>query len=448
MPNPPPLTAIAAAFALILAAGGASAAPVETLQGQSADGATWAIERPETWNGAVLLYARGYSPQARRPPATAPGDLRAELLARGYGLAASSYPQGGWAVEGAVPAQIAALDAFQARFGKPKRVIAWGNSMGGLVSIALAERRPDRIDGALPSCGSISGALGMMNQALDGAFAFKTLLAAGSEIRLTRIDDDMANGARARAMLAKAQETPEGRARIALAGVFAGLPAWSDNTAPEPAATDYTAQQRQAAKTFVMGVFFPRVDQETRAGGGFSWNTGVDYARQLQLSGRRAYVEALYSEAGLDLARDLAALNTAERVSADPRAIAYMRANYTPTGRLRTPVLSYHTTGDGMTMPNKQRAYGEIVAGAGAGGMFRGVYVRRAGHCTFTAAENLAALETLEDRLATGRWRVTPDQLNARVQAAGGPASFATHQPFPFMRPCSGREARCAGEPR
>ena len=50
-----------------------------------------------------------------------------------------------------------------------------------------------------------------------------------------------------------------------------------------------------------MGTFLPRGDQESRAGPGYSWTTGIDYRRQLQLSGRRALVAALYRKAGLPL---------------------------------------------------------------------------------------------------------------------------------------------------
>ena len=49
--------------------------------------------------------------------------------------------------------------------------------MGGLVTTALAEGRGTPIHGGIAFCPSIGGALGMMNMALDGAFAFRTLAA-------------------------------------------------------------------------------------------------------------------------------------------------------------------------------------------------------------------------------------------------------------------------------
>ena len=56
-------------------------------------------------------------------------------------------------------------------------MIAWGSSMGGQVSVALLEQSPDVFDAALPLCGSIAGAIPMLNASLDGTYALKTLLA-------------------------------------------------------------------------------------------------------------------------------------------------------------------------------------------------------------------------------------------------------------------------------
>src|SRR5690606_10248779 len=131
------------------------------------------------------------------------------------------------------------LDAFAAASGKtPERTLAWGMSMGGLVSVALAEGHGDRIDGALAMCSSMGGALGMMNMALDGAYALDVLLDADDEIRIVNIDDDVSNGAAARAVVDAARTSPDGLARLTLVGVLAGLPGWTSPRSPEPAADD------------------------------------------------------------------------------------------------------------------------------------------------------------------------------------------------------------------
>lgn len=380
-------------------------------------GARWSAEVPPNWNGTLLLYSRGYSPSAGNPDA-APKQHRQALLDAGYAIAGSDYGSGGWALEQAVPAQRATIAAFAAKHGKPKRVIAWGSSMGGLVSTALAEAKGSGIDGAAPMCASIGGSLGMMNMALDGAYAFRTLVAPDAGIRVTGIDDDRINSKRVADALAEAAKTPQGRARIALAGVLAGIPDWTSRDKPQPAPTDYAAQGAEIAKSFVMGVYLPRTDQEARAGGIFSWNTGIDYRAQLARSGRRAMVEALYRNAGLKLDADLATLNAGKRIAADPRAVAYMRANYTPNARPLVPLVAVQTIGDGLTAPALQRGYAEA-----ARGDVKSLYVNAAGHCTFDTATVLATIRYLDTRIATGKWPQTP-------------ATFVPHQPAPMLRPC------------
>jgi pimeloyl-ACP methyl ester carboxylesterase len=415
----------------------AGASSTEVIDGQHPRGEPWRLEKPANWNGTLLLYSHGYSPVATSvPPQTAPRGMHDQLVAEGYALAASAYTGTGWALEEAPRDQLEVVDAFTKRFGKPTRTIAWGDSMGGLVTLALAERQAVRFDGALPMCGSVSGSLGMLNTALDGAFAFRTLLAPDSDIRVVRVDDDRANATRVTSVLASAWSTPQGRARVLLAATLAQLPHWSDPTAPEPAPDDFAAQAEQIRKTFVMGVFVPRVDQERRAGGLYSWNNGIDYRDQLQRSGRITFVRHFYELAGLDMERDLAALNSAPRITADPGAVAYMRANYVPSGSLPVPVLTLHTSGDGLTIPATHGGLRTISRDAGRERQLAQLWVRRAGHCTFTSTEIRAALGVLERRLDTGEWPSAPP-----------PPTFTDYQPEMLLRGCGARPGSCAGEP-
>jgi len=417
------------------------------LEGTLPSGALWRARLPVHWNGTLLLYSHGYSP-AVRPPLLAPAHLEEWLLAHGYALAASSYSRAGWALAEAVPDQLATLDALHAQAIVPRQTLAWGESMGGLVTIALAEQAPRRIDGALPACGSIAGSLGMMNMALDGAFAFVTLVAPGQGIELVGVHDDRANGRRAQAALDEAMRSPAGRARVALAGTLAGLPGWTQPDAAQPEERDPDAQLGQLAQSFVMGVLLPRVDQEQRAGGVFSWNTGIDYRAQLAMSGRRSWVESFYRAAGLDLEQDLDTLAAAARIAGNPAAVSYMRDHYVPFAQPQVPVLSYHTIGDGLTSPSMQTAYGLAVRRNGRADRFSALWIRGAGHCAISPAEHVAALQTLQLRLRTGRWDVDPKRLDARAEATGlGSGRFVSFDAPAFLRPCVRTMPRCAGEP-
>jgi pimeloyl-ACP methyl ester carboxylesterase len=430
------LLLIAALGLLVLAlpASAADPAPVHA-EGVLADGALWTIDKPTAWNGVLLVWSHGYAARLGAPE-DAPRDMKTWALAQGYALAASSYARPGWALEQAAPDQVGVMQVFAERFGQPRRTIAWGDSMGGLVTTALAEQYPGRLSGAVVGCGSIGGAVGMMNMALDGAFAFKTLLAPGSDIALVRIADDRANAARVQAVIDVAQTSPAGRARMALASALAQEVGWTDPNAPEPAADDFEGREAQAARSFAMGVFLPRSDQELRAGGVFSWNTGVDYADQLRRSGQEPLVRALYAKANLDLGADLAVLAQAPRIAADPAAVAYMAAHYSPSGDLRIPMLTLHTVGDGLTSPANEAAYAETTRAAGRSAMLAQVFVKGAGHCAFTPAERGGALKTLEARLDDGRWSASVGDVQARSAALNlGAARFIDDQPPVFLRP-------------
>jgi pimeloyl-ACP methyl ester carboxylesterase len=402
-------------------------------EGRLDNGALWAAVVPDEWNGALLLWSRSWRPDQGQAEA-APSAAEAALLARGYALAGSSYSAGGWALAEAVPDQLATLDAFAAASGRmPERTLAWGMSMGGLVSVALAERHGDRIDGALPICSSMGGALGMMNMGLDGAYALDVLLDVDESIRVVNIDDDMANGAAARAIVEVARASPEGLARLSLVGVLAGLPGWTLPRSPEPAADDFAAQAQQMADFVPSGVLLPRAEQEDRAQGVYSWNEGVDYAALLDRSGRRALVEALYAQAGLDLEADLERLNAAPRVAADPAASAYMRDNYTPDARPEVPVLAVQKKGDGVTSPSLQRAYADAALERVGPDMIQSLWLDGAGHCNFSPEEIVASVDALARRVREGRWQEPA-------------APFVEHEPAPMPRVCF-RDGPCDGYP-
>jgi hypothetical protein len=189
-------------------------------------------------------------------------------------------------------------------------------------------------------------------------------------------------------------------------------------------------------------LFLLRAELEARAGGNPSWNTGVNYRTQLAHSVNQDEVVALYAQAGLNLDADLAALQNAPRIAADPAAVDYLKQNIVFNGQIQMPVLTLHTTGDGLVPVEDEQAYASVVRSAGNNSLLREVFVHRAGHCTFTPAETIAALDTLLMRLDTGQWRSTAaDVLEARAAALGAlniaPPAYVQFQPAKFLRPFS-----------
>jgi Prolyl oligopeptidase family len=414
------------------------------------DGAPYQIDVPQPWNGTLVLWSHGYeapAPGPRQTPADAPDPASKQwLLSHGYALAGSGYSKQGYAIQEALHDQTALLDHFDTLpFGHPRRTIAWGGSLGGIITAGLLQREPWRFSGAIPLCGVLAGSVGVWNQSLDAEFAFKTLLAPDSPLRVVDITNPGLNYSLAIQTLTAAQATPQGRARLALAAAMGDVPGWYTPGSPEPAPTDYPAQE---ANQFLWDqnpdfafAFYLRQELEARAGGNPSWNTGVDYRRQLGRSAGRDEVKALYRAAGLDLDADLRTLAQAPRIEADPAAVAYLARNITFDGRIARPVLTEHTTGDGLVVDENEQAYAQVVRSAGRSSLLRQTFVHRAGHCSFTSAELLAGFTTMVRRLDTGRWgdSTEPRRMNTTAASFGGPSAFVDYRPGPFLRPFQGR---------
>ncbi|MFN2627780.1 MAG: hypothetical protein ABR569_03980 [Gaiellaceae bacterium] len=424
--------------------------------GPSSRGGQYAIEAPAEWNGTLLLFTRGLPMSRDDRPFDARDPLVANLLADGYAVAGVGGPMF-WPLEQTFANATALLDRFEAEVGKPERTIAWGFSIGGIMTAGLVELFPERLSGALPLCGNLAGAVGIHNRELDMAFVVQALLGPDSGLEIARISDPAGNLRVASGLLEDAQRSPQGRARLGLAAAVGGIPGWYDPHSAEPAADDYAERLRNQVRWFeepgFLVFFMMRADVERQAGGNPSWNDGVDYGDLLSRSAGRAEVEALYGTAGLDLAADLGALAAAPRVAADPEAVAYLERHIVFSGDLGgVPVLTLHTTGDGLVQPDNEDAYRDVVESAGQQELLRQLYLHRGGHCTHSIAEFLVSLRALETRIETGEWpTLEPETLNAAAAAlgeelnvlsrGGGAAApaFVDFEPGAFSRPHDAR---------
>jgi pimeloyl-ACP methyl ester carboxylesterase len=457
--------AVTAVLILSVAQTSRAQASLTTKTGTLSDGATYLIEVPSDWNGTLFLYSHGYVTPGSPNPATDVGDpaTRAFMLANGFALAGSSYATTGWAIHEALSDQIALLDVFDSIFGHPVSTIAWGHSLGGIITAGLIQRNPNRFSAAQPMCGVLSGGVATWNTALDGEYAFQTLLAPGTGLQLVNITNPDANLTLAEQILAGAQATPQGRARIALAAALSDVPGWFVPTSPEPAPTDFASQESNQF-LWDQQVDFPfifafRAELEARAGGNVSWNTDVDYRVQFLKSVDRDEVWALYQTAGLSLERDLDTLNETARIKANPSAVQYLEQNIIFDGQINIPVLTMHTKGDGLVVVENETAYKDVVDRVDDNQRFlRQTFVDRAGHCAFTPAETIAAVETLLKRLETGQWpSIEANLLNGDAAALGPdfnvytvngavvpvPPAFLDFTPAPYLRPFDVFTALC-----
>jgi pimeloyl-ACP methyl ester carboxylesterase len=175
------------------------------------------IRMPEKFNGTVMLFSHGYrfgvpvpaafaGPTAlnlignpnytatqvpglaanfgtdtafagNNNPQVAPNEkVAANLLAQGYALVGAGYARQGWAVaEGVEAGENLIRLVNSGAVPRTKQIVTWGESMGGNISVVLAERNPKRVAGVLPLCGAFSGPVELFSSAMTALFTWKAL---------------------------------------------------------------------------------------------------------------------------------------------------------------------------------------------------------------------------------------------------------------------------------
>ncbi len=430
------------ALALIVAQPAGASTVSASYTGTTSDGGIWVADVPADFNGTVLLYSHGFGPPVA---ADAPDPTTKQaLLDRGYALAGSSYDPNGswWALSSARRDQYETLAAVEPHLPTPpQHVIAFGTSMGGLISELEAENPEGRIDGALTTCGIVAGAIQLNNYQLDGEYALSRLLAPAQAIKLIHFSsqaDGLATGKAFDAVAQGAEKTAAGRARLALAMAFMNVSTWAPNE-QMPAANDYLRQEQEqydiqftGAMSAMDFVEFARYSLEQASGGNGAWTAGVDFARLLRHSSYAKEVRALYRAAGLSLTSDLSTLTAGANIKADTRAVRWLQSTSVPTGRIQVPELDLHTISDQLVPVQQENYYAHTVRAAGTSSLLRQDFVQRQLHCNFMPAELVAGVLAIQHRVDTGHWGAVarPAQLEATALRLDlGPAAFIPYRP-------------------
>jgi len=384
----------------------------QEVSGALPDGTLYLIRVPDNWN-RVVISDLDYRSRANGP-------FYQALLEKGYGLSGTARRadrRDTWDAADDVARVQMVLSIFKSHFGEPDRVIAYGRSAGGGAAMNTAELHPDTTDGAVAICATTPYLTA--NQIFDFFSTLKALL--GPDDDTLKIHDIPADAsaivARWRDVLEAARQTPEGRARIALAFTIAQYPAFG-SPGGESLDQKNTKELEAAFSSTVMSLLsrLATIYEFERVPGVLA-NDGADYAEYFR-NGDPMYKKAvreLYRNAGLDLERDIEQVNAAPRLPVDMAAAKEWLENpgRTPEGNPPVPLLRMHTTGD-LTIPQEQvQVYTDQVKKNGKMPLYRTVTVDRGGHCTFTTGEELAAVEVMMSRLDTGRWGDTsPSKMN------------------------------------
>jgi hypothetical protein len=420
------------------------------------DGAAFEILMPETWNGTLLLYSHGYRQSEATPPdfeepsteaepapgwSTGPKMLGEALLDQGYALAGSAYKSNGWAVADGVEAGEALHQHFVDEVADPDRTYVWGDSLGGLITQLLAERNPEWVTGAAPLCGVLAGPTANLDLALDVSYATKTLLA--PEIELSAYDswDDAVASWQTGydAVIAAGSDVAAGVPKILLVAALVDAPA-ATRTYDGSSVESQVRAKAEATLTALGYATYGRYEIEQRFGGNPSTNADVDYASRVSQE-ERSLIDTVGGAGTTDTL--LAQLETGERLVADDAARRAFADSGTPTGAVKDPTITLHTTADPLVLVQNETVFrGRAASNAERSGDLVQLYSAPpatydqadgapfgAGHCNFSMDERLGVIALL-DRWARGGVYPAPGAVTA---AMGGDTGLElNYKPGPW----------------
>ena len=389
-----------------------TASGVTTCLGATSDTAPYMLMTPANFNGTVYLYSHGYRNNVPLPatlsaatgfpttvvntPEPAPGgnaQIIGTLLAKGYAVMGSGFARQGWNADSAIKTNVELIGVFKKQYPKTTKVVAWGNSLGGFITQALAEKYPDLISAAAPLC-MASDVTPLMTMAGDALWGIKTFFdptikgggysagAAGYAEAMGDLGKVLTVAGAMSAAIAANPTAPAwpatstvpaalkavpSRSALVLVGLMAGLPMQSahfDSTSapaglPASNALSFQLAINPALATLenvtnaaAVGVLFA-LDIEQQAGGAVFDNTATDYSARVSAE-RFIWSSALTGEAGVNAL--LGYLAAVPRVKGNPAAIAKLATLTSHTGKVEIPTILFTGTADPVTTPGNQQA--------------------------------------------------------------------------------------------
>jgi pimeloyl-ACP methyl ester carboxylesterase len=332
------------------------------VEGEFGTGSMYHLYCPDNWNGDLVVYSHGYAMPGEDPALPEIDPLRDALMDRGYGVAYSSYSEVGWAVHVAMNESRQLRGLFSGAFHHPDQTYLMGNSMGGLISVALAERNANLYDGVVPYCGAIGGG----RMALDYVYTVRTLF------------DYYYPGV----LPGDAQNVPEDLDYLTAQGLA------------------YMAMTADPSGAMAMAGVMPLNMQFADAG---ELVQSVLWGITFQVASCRDMLERTHghhffdnSDVWYSNSPDDTALNEGvDRFTATADAEAFMRNWYLPTGKLKIPAVTLHTTRDPVVQIFHEDSYAAAVEAAGYTENLRQYAIDRFGHCYFTVEEIMAAFDEM-----------------------------------------------------
>jgi pimeloyl-ACP methyl ester carboxylesterase len=368
--------------------------PIQSCVGVTSDGAPYAMQVPANFNGTVALYSHGYRYNVDIPaaipliggykitntPEPVPGGNAAVaqyFFSQGIAIVGSGFARQGWNPDSAIKTNVELIDTFKKQFPKTTKVVAWGSSLGGVITQGLAEKYPNLVSAVAPMCmaDNVAPQLTMAGDFLWGVkVLFDPSIKAGNySAGAVGIGESYADLGKVFTVMGKIQATmlttgawPDTssatgkslaaagvplRSALLLLGLMAGIPTQSAHfdsiSGPEgalkltfPLAVSPALAILENGTNAAALAILATQDVESQVGGAIFDNTKTDYAARVD-GERVIFNAALSGNTVIDaLLGALSAANPgAPRAKADAAAVAKMNALHTNTGKINVPTV-------------------------------------------------------------------------------------------------------------
>jgi pimeloyl-ACP methyl ester carboxylesterase len=377
--------------------------PIQTCVGVTSDGAPYAMQVPANFNGTVALYSHGYRYNVDIPaaipliggykitntPEPVPGgnaEVAKYFFSQGIAILGSGFARQGWNPDSAIKTNVELIGTFKKQFPKTTKVVAWGTSLGGVITQGLAEKHPELVSAVAPLCmaDNIAPQLTMAGDFLWGVKVLfdPTIKGGNYSAGAAGIAESYADLGKLFTVMGKLQAAlatgawPDtasatgkalaaagvpSRSALLLLGLMAGVPTQSAHfdsiSGPEgplkltfPLALSPALAILENGTTAGALAILATQDVENQAGGAVFDNTKTDYAARIE--GERVIFNAALSGNTVieALLGALSAANPgAPRAKADPAAVAKMNTLHINTGKINVPTILMVGVADPIT---------------------------------------------------------------------------------------------------
>lgn len=377
-----------------------TASYVTTCVGATSDTAPYMFITTAAFNGTVLLWSHGLRPNVDIPlgipgyggykvtntPEPAPGGDKAiisALLGAGYGIAGSGFSRQGVNVQQAVTANVELIDIFKKKNPSTTKVVAWGASLGTLITQTLAETHPELIDAVALVCPATAPTDAMISYFGDFMWGFKTFFdpsiqgfgyKSGAEgyaqamgdlqkffTALGKLQAGLVSGAWPDTSSAAGKDLQDAkipsRSALTLIGIMAGVPMRSEHidgtsgpTGSEqlfPLAIAPAVAVLENAGTVGLAEVLLMSDGEAQSGGNVFDNTLTDYAARVDAD-KDVYSMALSGNTAVS--KMLKVLADSPRVTGSTAAMAKAKTLLSIKGTIKHPTVLLTTEADQFTV--------------------------------------------------------------------------------------------------